>query len=142
MLYRAAHKLSIAAVAAGLAGLAAVFSTPVILTARPMAIDMHEVKLNDGHMVWFSRYEVTRKEWKACHDDGGCDYAPAALSDANYFNYPMVGINYFDAVEYVAWINRTSGRHYRLPNAAEWNMAAAELQRVPYKKLFDDPRLA
>jgi formylglycine-generating enzyme required for sulfatase activity len=53
----------------------------------------------------------------------------------------MTGVSYFDAMDYVSWLNETTGETYRLPTAAEWQLAAIESPKPVKKKLFDDPRL-
>ncbi len=39
-------------------------------------------------------------------------------------DHPVVCINLHDARAYALWIRQTSGKHYRLPTEAEWNLAA------------------
>jgi formylglycine-generating enzyme required for sulfatase activity len=137
MLHLAAFKIH-AAAAAGLLGLAALFSKSL----APPVMEMRAIAMPDGRAVSFARIEVTRAAWTACHDAGGCSHAPTALNDTASGRLPMVSINYFDAMDYIAWINGATGRHYRLPTRAEWLVAASELPRPVAKKLFDDPRLA
>jgi formylglycine-generating enzyme required for sulfatase activity len=139
MLHLAASSFVPAARAAGLLSLAALFSCGSPPLAR---IDTRDIAMPDGRIVAFARTEVTRAHWKACHDAKGCGHAPASLDDAASGQLPMAGINYFDAMDYISWINAKSGHRYRLPTRAEWLVAASELPRPARKKLFDDPRLA
>jgi formylglycine-generating enzyme required for sulfatase activity len=37
---------------------------------------------------------------------------------------PVVGVSWFDAVDYCAWLSRQSGERFRLPTEAEWECAA------------------
>jgi sulfatase modifying factor 1 len=37
---------------------------------------------------------------------------------------PVVGITWFDAMEYAAWLSQTFGGEWRLPTEAEWERAA------------------
>jgi formylglycine-generating enzyme required for sulfatase activity len=142
MIYLAAHKVLAAMIAVGLTSFSAITMSPFLSASRPPSMEMRQVIVDRSHTVRMGRYEVTRQDWRTCRNDGGCSYAPANLDDARYFEYPMVGISYLDAQEYIGWINRVSGHQFRLPNVIEWNAAAKELQRASFKKLFDDPRLA
>lgn len=85
--------------------------------------------------------EVTRRQWQACVTAGAC---PALHEDAVTAgpDYPVTGVNYLDVEAYLGWINQRGDHHYRLPTAEEWNVIAEAMPRKPYKKLFDDPRLA
>jgi formylglycine-generating enzyme required for sulfatase activity len=124
--------VSVAAVAAGL----------LLPAATPGSPDrdagLVQLAMPDGGSLQVSRFEVTRGEWQACHAAGGCSLA-APESGASL---PMTGVNFFDAQEYLAWINAQTGGRYRLPTKAEWQAFAQELPQPAYKKLFSDPRLA
>lgn len=39
-------------------------------------------------------------------------------------NQPVVGVNWYEAMAYAAWLARVSGKPYRLPSEAEWEWAA------------------
>jgi formylglycine-generating enzyme required for sulfatase activity len=37
---------------------------------------------------------------------------------------PVVGVSWFEAVRYCAWLSESSGKYYRLPTEAQWERAA------------------
>jgi formylglycine-generating enzyme required for sulfatase activity len=70
-------------------------------------------------------YEVTNARWAACVDAGYCQPAWWSRTEredyhtaAEWANYPVVGIQWDEAVAYCAW------RGARLPTEAEWEKAA------------------
>lgn len=83
------------------------------------------VLVNDGSNAPFalSRREVTFAEWNACVADGAC----RAVSDAGWGRdrRPVINVSFEDAQGYVAWLTAKTGRQYRLPSEAEWDVAAA-----------------
>jgi formylglycine-generating enzyme required for sulfatase activity len=73
------------------------------------------------------RTQVTFAEWDACVVDGGCN--PVDAGSARQSLGPVINVSWIDAQAYVLWLNgQTTGRNYRLPSDAEWELAA---QRGP-----------
>lgn len=129
------------AAAAGLIGLAAAALTGLDHQLPP-ELPLHAVMLRPGEVLLVMPREVTRREWRACAEAGACEdlTGPIAYSSPDM---PMTGINRFDVEAYLSWVNARGGGHaYRLPTADEWQAIAAALPKKPFKKLFDDPRLA
>jgi formylglycine-generating enzyme required for sulfatase activity len=103
---------------------------------------VHTVAL-DG--FWIDRTEVTNTQYQQCVESGACD--PPAESgsytrDSYYGNnayadYPVIWVNWQQAVDYCEWAGA------RLPTEAEWAYAARgpEGRVFPWGDQFDGTRL-
>jgi formylglycine-generating enzyme required for sulfatase activity len=60
-------------------------------------------------------------------------------SGFNAPNQPVVGVCWFEARAYCAWLSAQTGQHYRLPTEAEWEAAASGKtgRRYPWGEIFD-----
>jgi formylglycine-generating enzyme required for sulfatase activity/predicted MPP superfamily phosphohydrolase/energy-coupling factor transporter ATP-binding protein EcfA2 len=91
-----------------------------------------------------AKYPVTNQEFKTFLDDGGYNYEEFWLpggwtwKDKNQIleprfwrerkwngaNFPVVGINWYEASAYTRWLSKVSGLIYYLPPEAQWEKAA------------------
>jgi formylglycine-generating enzyme required for sulfatase activity len=79
-----------------------------------------------------SRFAVTFDEWDACIADGGCKgYRP---SDQGWGRgkRPVINVSFDDAMAYVAWLSRRTGKSYRLLSEAEREYVTRAGTRTPF----------
>jgi len=106
----------------------------------------HKVTIARAYAI--GKTEVTWDQWEACVRDRRCD--GIAVDDAlknredgtpnpDYKDWgrgtrPVVGVNWFDAQNFVGWLNWKTGADdaYRLPSEAEWEYASRGGTTTPY----------
>jgi len=89
----------------------------LVTIGRPFAIGVHE---------------VTFDEWAACVRDKGCTYTTPRDNGWGRGRRPVVDVSWNDAMQYVRWLSRKTGRQYFLPSEAEWEYAARAGTQTPW----------
>ncbi len=125
--------------AAGLATALALLGLAALAVAVPEPL-LPGLEMIPVGAISAARFEVTWQDWKRCHDEGGCSYLPPPGRVDRQIAFPVTGVNHLDVREFLGWLNRRTGKTYRLPTAGEWQSLGYKAPAA--KKLFTDPRLA
>ena len=82
---------------------------------------VHRVTLREPFAVGV--HEVTFGQWDACRRDRGCTHNP---SDRGWgrSTRPVINVSWGDALQYVRWLSRKTGKRYRLLSESEWEYVA------------------
>lgn len=71
-----------------------------------------------------SATEVTFSQWDACVEANGCSHKP---EDEGWGrgNRPAINVSFNDITQqFIPWLNKQTGKTYRLPSEAEWEYAS------------------
>lgn len=75
---------------------------------------VHRVTLTNGYYI--GKYEVSQYLWQVVMG--------ANPSEVKYANLPVENVSWYDCQEFIAKLNRLTGKTFRLPTEAEWEYAA------------------
>lgn len=85
--------------------------------------DYLKIPVNFERGFKIGKYEVTNRQWDACHAAGACEKSsgtPVARK-----NHPVIHVDWHAAQTYATWLSKKTGRHYRLPTEQEFFYAAS-----------------
>ena len=76
-----------------------------------------------NHRLAVSKYEIAFSSWDRCVNLGGCSNR---ASDEGWGRgrRPTINVSWDDAMQYVKWISKLTGKEYRLLSSQEWLYAA------------------
>lgn len=76
-----------------------------------------------GTKILLSKTEFTRAEWQLYMRAEGLPY-PEGDGPSGF--HPVASVSWADVTAFCAWFSQVTGRHWRLPTAEEWGMAAGK----------------
>uniref|UniRef100_UPI00356245FD SUMF1/EgtB/PvdO family nonheme iron enzyme n=1 Tax=Zhongshania sp. TaxID=1971902 RepID=UPI00356245FD len=92
-----------------------------ITVGRRDELPVHSVRVSGFKM---SKHEITFAAWDACVSAGGCSYIPDEHGWGRG-NRPVIHTSWDDITQqFIPWLNKITGKRYRLPSEAEWEYAA------------------
>lgn len=74
---------------------------------------------------------VSFNEWEACVADGGCDVIPPD-NGWGRGELPVINVTFHEAMKYVSWLSRKTGKYYRLLSEAEREYIARAGTTTPF----------
>ena len=72
---------------------------------------------------YMQQHEVTWNQYQHCIDAGGCP--SISSNDWSKGNRPVIFVSWIDVTQhYIPWLNKQTGKFFRLPTEVEWEYAA------------------
>jgi formylglycine-generating enzyme required for sulfatase activity len=99
----------------------------------------HKVSITQPFAV--SKFEVTFRQWDACVAHGGCTYSPPDRGWGRG-QHPVINVSWGDSQEFIAWLSKQTGGHYRLLTESEWEYAARAGSTTQYSYGDDEAVLS
>lgn len=81
---------------------------------------VHAVNIKE---FMLSQTEVTFQQWDECIAQGDCQHKPDDQQTGRK-DQAVMRVNWHDIQQYLSWINKKTGKRYRLPTESEWEYAA------------------
>jgi len=97
--------------------------------------DRNEGPVQDVSIDYYfevSKYEVTFAEWDACVAAGGCKGHRPKDGEWGRGKRPVINVSWNDTQNYIAWLNKKTGKNYRLLSEAEWEYIARAGNDSPF----------
>ena len=92
---------------------------------------------NDNEPDWF-KHSFSEKIKKAFRAQGEFQDGNKLFYKYNISKHPIVGVSFFDAIVYAAWLSHKHNKTYSLPSEAQWEYMAAGPDRHEYPWGSDD----
>ena len=117
---------------------------PRSVSINTFEIAQHEVTVGQfRHFIEKSQYTTdAEKENRGCvHEDMNAPGLPFVMNPALNWNnpgyeqsdaYPVTCVSWYDAQNYIKWLNKETNSSYRLPAETEWEYAARGGQSTAY----------
>jgi formylglycine-generating enzyme required for sulfatase activity len=93
-------------------------------------VPQHSVTIAKPFAV--SEFELTFADWDTCVVAGGCNGYKPLDEGWGRGHRPLVGVNWEDAQQYVAWLCAVTGKSYRLLSEAEYEYATRAGTQTAY----------
>jgi sulfatase modifying factor 1 len=97
------------------------------------------------HRIWVDDFELAATQVTTAQYEqflqGGSSILPPLWTDPNFNDrdQPVTGVSWHDAANYCEWLSTQTGRHFRLPTEAEWELAARGGQEQKQFPWGDEP---